>query len=114
MWKRTLCAGALLLGEEAREDMPYGIHGTHFAKIHLSFSYRTTDQMHVLISMQVNTFLHTLYRCDAVSSAGFFEGRNDFAPGGRRKCAAGADPWSGCDHYSWQSGSIRRSNLHCN
>lgn len=108
MWKRTLCAGALL-DEEAREDKPYGIHGTHFAKIHLSFWYRTTDQMHVLISMQVNTYLYTLYRCDAVSSTGFFEGRNDFAPGGRRKCAAGAD-----DHYGWQSGSIRRSNLHCN
>jgi len=56
VWKRTLCAGALL-GEEAREDKPYGIHGTHFAKIHLSFSYRTTDQMHVLISMQVNIYI---------------------------------------------------------
>jgi hypothetical protein len=56
VWKRTLYAGALL-GEEAREDKPYGIHGTHFAKIHLSFSYRTTDQMHVLISMQVNIYI---------------------------------------------------------
>ena len=26
MWKRTLCAGALL-GKEAREDKPYGVHG---------------------------------------------------------------------------------------